>query len=363
MKYILFLSLAASFFGCGDGGNQSNPQQKPLMEAVYASGFVVSKDEYQLFAQAEGYIIEIVAPEGTDVKKGDVIFLLESQQQNARYRMAKEAYDMASYNYRIGSPVLNELEAAVRSARTKAHYDSTNLIRYSNLLKQNAAPRADYDRIKLQFENSQNDLLLYRSRFEKVKSQLFLELKNAENQWKIASEESGRYSVRSEIKGRVYKTLKEKGELVRRNEAVAVIGSGDSFYLRLSVDEMDIRKVKEGQAVFVKIDAFADQVFEASVSKVHPLVDSREQSLRVDADFTKPLTGGFSGLAVEANIVIQKKERALVIPKSLLLTGDSVFIRTNEGNRKVKIKKGIETLDEVEVLEGLTAENVLLVKN
>ena len=361
MKYIAFLALAAAFFGCSDRGNQSNPQQKPLMEAVYASGFVVSKDEYQLFAQAEGYIIEIVAPEGTDVKKGDVVFLLESQQQNARYRMAKEAYDMASYNYRNGSPVLNELEAAVRSAGTKAHYDSTNLVRYTNLLKQNAAPRAEYDRIKLQFENSQNDLLLYRSRFEKVKSQLFLELKNAENQWKIASEESGRYSVRSEIKGRVYKTLKEKGELVRRSEAVAVIGSGDSFYLRLSVDEMDIRKVNDGQAVFVKIDAFADQVFEATVSKVHPLVDSREQSLRVDADFTKPLAGGFSGLAVEANIVIQKKERALVIPKNLLLTGDSVFIRTKEGNRKVKIKKGIETLDEVEVLEGLTAENVLLV--
>ncbi len=322
-----------------------------------------AKDEYQAFAQAEGYIVETVAPEGTEVKKGDAIFILESQQQNARYQMAKEAFDMASNNYRNGSPVLNELEAAVRSATTKVQYDSTNLVRYNNLLKQNATPRADYDRIRLLFENSKNDLLLYRSRYDKVKNQLFLELKNAENQWKIASEESERYSVRSEINGRVYKTLKEKGELARRNEAVAVIGSGNAFYLKLSVDEMDIRKVKAGQEVFVKIDAFADQVFQAVVSKVHPLVDSREQSLRVDADFTKPLVGGFSGLAVEANIVIQKKERALVIPKNLLLSGDSVFIQTKDGKRKVKIKKGIETLDEVEVLEGLTAENVLLVKN
>ena len=362
MKNILLLALAGAFFACGDHTNHSNPEQKPLMEAVYASGFVVSKNEYQVFAQAEGYIVETVAPEGTEVKKGDVIFILESQQQNARYRMAKEAYDMASNNYRNGSPVLSELEAAVRSAKTKVQYDSTNLVRYNNLLKQNATSRADYDRIRLLFENSKNDLLLYRSRYDKVKNQLFLELKNAENQWKIASEESGRYSVRSEINGRVYKTLKEKGELVRRNEAVAVIGSGDSFYLKLSVDEMDIRKVKEGQEVFVKIDAFADQVFQATVSKVHPLVDSREQSLRVDADFTKPLVDGFSGLAVEANIVIQKKERALVIPKSLLLSGDSVFIQTKDGNRKVKIKKGIETLDEVEVLEGLSIENVLLVK-
>jgi multidrug resistance efflux pump len=363
MKKIRFMVLAGALFACGGRTNQNNPQQKQLMEAVYASGFVVSKNEYQVFAQAEGYIVGAVPPEGTEVKKGDVIFLLESQQQNARYRMAKEAYDMASHNYRNGSPVLSELDAAIRSATTKVRYDSNNFVRYNNLVKQNATSRADYDRMKLVLENSRNDLLLCRSRYDKVKNQLFLELKNAENQWKIASEESGRYSVRSEINGRVYKTLKEKGELVRRNEAVAVLGSGDSFYARLSVDEMDIRKVKEGQDIVLKIDAFGDQVFQATVSKVHPLVDSRDQSLRVDADFTKPLIGGFSGLAVEANIVIQKKERALVIPKSLLLSGDSVFIQTKDGNRKVKIKKGIETLDEVEVLEGLTAENVLLVKN
>jgi len=84
---------------------------------------------------------------------------------------------MASNNYRIGSPVLNELEAAVRNAGTKAHYDSTNLVRYTNLLKQNASPRAEYDRIKLQFENLKMIYCSYRSRFEKVKGQLFLELK------------------------------------------------------------------------------------------------------------------------------------------------------------------------------------------
>ena len=73
MKNILFLVLPGAFFACGNRASQSNPTQKPLMEAVYASGFVVSKNEYQVFAQAEGYIIEIVAPEGTEVKKGDVI--------------------------------------------------------------------------------------------------------------------------------------------------------------------------------------------------------------------------------------------------------------------------------------------------
>ena len=164
--------------------------------------------------------------------------------------------------------------------------------------------------------------------------------------------------MRSEVDGRVYKILKEKGELARRNEAVAVLGSKDSFYMQLNVDEMDIRKVNTGQEVWVKIDAFEDQTFHARVTEVHPLVDSR----LLDADFTEPLLRGFSGLAVEANIVIQKKDKAMVIPKSALLPGDSVLVETKEGKRKTKIKRGIETLDEVEVLEGLTAESRFLTK-
>ncbi len=359
----LLLAAIALLQACNGAGSYKNPELKPLMEAVYASGFVVSKNEYQVFAQVEGYVTEIVAAEGSAVKKGDVIFIIESQQQNARYRIAREAYDMASQNYQNGSPVLNEVEAAVRSAAIKAQYDSVNLIRFSNLLKQNATTQAEYDRIKLAYENSKNDVLLQRSRYGKVKNQLFLDLRNAENQRKISSDESGRYFVRSEVDGRVYKILKEKGELARRNEAVAVIGSEDSFYLQLNVDEMDIRKVAAGQEVFVKIDAFADQTFHARVTEVHPLVDSRQQSVRVDADFTGPLLRGFSGLAVEANIVIQKKEKALVIPKSALLPGDSVLVETKDGNQKVKIKKGIETLDEVEVLEGLGTESRLLTKH
>jgi hypothetical protein len=38
------------------------------------------------------------------------------------------------------------------------------------------------------------------------------------------------------------------------------------------------------------------------------------------------------------------------------------MISTDQGDRKVKIRKGIETMEEVEILEGLTAESELAVK-
>lgn len=333
---------------------------KPLMEAVYASGFVVSRDEYQIFSQAEGYLADKLVEEGQAVKKGDALFVLESGQQSARYSIAKETYALAEKNYRDNSPVLRELKAAMESAKTKLEFDSLNFVRYSNLIKTNATSQSEYDRIKLLHENSQNDFILQKSRYERTKNQVFLDYQNAKNQLLIASDESGRYIVRSEVDGLVYMTAKEKGELVRRNELVAIVGKKDAFYVQLNIDELDVQKIKEGQTVLVKIDAYPQKIFNATISKVFPMVDRRQQSVRADATLSEQLPANFSGLALEANIIIRQKDQAIVIPKSKLLPGDSVLIKTDDGNAKIKVTKGIETLDEVEILDGLDTSKFLV---
>lgn len=344
---------------CSGKNEKVQPVIKPLREAVYASGYVVSKNEYQVFSQVDGYLIEILVKEGDLVKKNQAIFVIDSKQQNARYNNALEAYNQSVKNSYEESPSLLEIKATVVAASTKCKFDSTNFQRFANLLKSNATTQNEYDRAKLNFENSRNDLQLQRSRLKKLRDQLTLDLKTNENNLKIAAEESGRYKVQSEVDGRLYKTLKEQGELVRRSEAIAVIGSADEFYLQLSVDEVDIQKLKTGQRVVAKIDAFGNKTFDATLSKIYPLVNGHDQSLRVDAEFTSRFADAFSGLAVEANIIIREKEKAIVIPKSIVLPGDSVIVKTNGSKKKVKITRGIETLDELEVIEGIDANSIL----
>jgi multidrug efflux pump subunit AcrA (membrane-fusion protein) len=358
-----FLLMAAILLvACSGKKGLVTPQLKPLKEAVYASGYVVSKNEYQVFSQVDGYVVNKLVNEGDAVKKGQPIFIIESHQQSARYNIAKETYNLAVKNNQDDSPALLEAKASLASAQSKFQFDSINFVRFDNLWKSNATSRNEFDRAKLTFENSRNDVLLQKSRVKKLRDQLSLDLKNSSNNLKIATEESGRYSVGSEIDGRVYKTLKEPGELVRRTEAMAIVGSGNQFYLQLNVDELDIKKIKVGQKVIAKIDALGEKPFDATVVKVYPIVDSRDQSVRVDAEFDQGLPEAFSGLAVEGNILIRQKEKALVIPKSYLLPGDSVIVKLNGERKKVKVVRGIETLDEVEIVEGLTAESQLMMK-
>jgi multidrug efflux pump subunit AcrA (membrane-fusion protein) len=196
-----------------------------------------------------------------------------------------------------------------------------------------------------------------------MKNQLYLELKNAENQLGIASDESKQYTIRSQMDGMIFRTSKELGEMIRRGEVIAVVGQKDGFYLELNVDELDVNKVKVGQKVLVKIDAYPDKTFTAKVSQIFPMINKQQQSVKVDAKLDESLPGWFSGLALEANIIIEEKEKAIVIPKSLLLPGDSVLIETENGKQKVKVQRGIETLDEVEIIKGLDSTNRLIVSN
>ncbi|HMQ00319.1 MAG TPA: efflux RND transporter periplasmic adaptor subunit [Cyclobacteriaceae bacterium] len=353
--------LATLLNGCSNSTESIAPQVKPLIEAVYASGHTASASEYMVNALALGYISEKLVKEGDTVKKGQVLYVISSEQQQSRYKLVQEAYRIAKENYSDDSAVLSEIKAAIASTLNKLKFDSANYVRFQNLLAQNATTKSEYERMKLAYENTGNELKLQQSRLSRTKSQLFLELQQAESQLRSAREESGHYQISSQIDGIVFNTMKEPGELVRQGEPLAQIGRAEDFFIRLSVDELDIQRIKTGQQILVKIDAYPDKIFKAAITRIHPMVNPREQSIRVDAKFSGEIPEYYNGLALEANIIIRQKENALVLPKKVLRGSDSLLIKTSDGLQKIKIKKGLETLDEVEILEGINQDSEIII--
>jgi HlyD family secretion protein len=362
MKTSYLISVFLLTVSCFNNGDVIRPQLKPLTEAVYASGYVLAADQYNLFSQAEGYVLQKVVNDGETVRAGDPIYIIENGQQSSRFDLARKNYAIAQQNYGKGSPVLREAVAAVNLSESRMKHDSVNFQRYKNLLKSNATTKADYDRMSLAYENSRNDFILQQSRYDRIKNLLYIELENARSQLTIAGDESGKYIVRSEINGKVFKTLKEKSELVRRGESIAIIGDSTNYYLQLSIDELDVQRVREGQEVLVTIDAFPDRVFHATISKVYPFVNQQQQAVRADATLKDTLPSFYSGLAVEANIIIRKNEKALVLPKRALRGKDTVEILTDDGKKSVRVKTGIQTLEEVEITDGIDTGSQVVVK-
>jgi HlyD family secretion protein len=337
-----------------------HPEKKSITEAVYASGYLVPEDEYKVFSLADGYLDKILVDAGDTVNAGQVMFAVDNKVQSVRNEAAAGALRIAEQNAGENSSVLMELKAQVESAYNRYKLDSLNYYRYKKLHDQGVGSELDFNKAELLFKNSKNDYLSAMNRLARTRNQVQVELMNARNAYAGAESEEGNTFVRSQIRGMVYDVLKKPGEVVRRGEVIAILGSRNDFFLKLSVDETDITKVKEGQKILVKTDVSGSRVFNAHVTKVYPLMNQLEQSFRVDGQFDDTVKTIFSGTSLEANIIISNKENALVVPKSCVTGGDSVTVYRDGKKEKIRIKKGLENLDYVEVLDGVDASAELV---
>lgn len=165
------------------------------------------------------------------------------------------------------------------------------------------------------------------------------------------------FTIKSEIDGRVFNILKEKGEIVTPQIPVAVIGEADNFILELQVDEYDISKISPGQKILVRMDSYRDKTFEARLTKIEPIMNDRSKSFTVDAEFTNSPPVLYPNLTVEANIIIRTNKNTLTIPRDYLVEDSFVLLSNKE---KKKVVTGLKDYQKVEILEGLKEGETIL---
>lgn len=364
-KVTLLPIVATALFFAGCSQNKTiKPQRKSITEAVYASGFVAARNEYKVFALADGSITAKFHEAGDTVKAGDPLFRIQSDAQAARSAASDLAFRQARANLSENSPALVDLQLKISNAQTQANNDEANFNRYKNMYEANAISKAEFDRITTVYEISKNNVRSAKEAYARLKDQLNVEAKNAYAQQAASSQDLSNYLLKSLLNGMVYETYKQNGESVRRNDAIALVGEMNGKYLQLSVDQQDIDKIRQGQEVIVKMDISGDKLIKAKVSRIYPGMNQNDQSFRVDAEFLDSISVNYIHASVEANIIINKKDNALVVPRNAVRNGDEVMIKASPSNKTIKVKKGLQNLEEVEILEGISAnDEVILPKD
>lgn len=345
---------------CKRSPEGTSPTYRELTEAVYASGNVYPRNEYSVTADAAGVLQKRLVNEGDSIRQNQLLFVLESTSEMARQQAAASAYRQARANLGANSPVLAELEAQVRNARTRLANDSINYNRYRELYGQNATSKAELERAELNYTLSRNNLRAQTNTLLRSRDQIRLDVANNRSQL-VVSEVAGRNTrIRSFVNGKVYEVYKDPGEVVRVGDQLALVGSGNQLYAQLAVDESDFGRLRVGQDVILKADVYPDKVFKARVSKIYPKLNRTDQSFRVDAEFVGERPASYYGLTVEANIIISQNKHALTIPKAYVIGNDSVWVEQDGKQQKVKFQKGAENFDLVEVKGGLNEKSILV---
>ncbi|QHL89478.1 HlyD family efflux transporter periplasmic adaptor subunit [Nibribacter ruber] len=321
-----------------------------ITESVYASGTVKAAGQYTAFPVVSGIVQTILVEPGDTVQKGTPLFLLEDNTATLNARNAQLALELSKEANLSSSGRVQEARAAVRIAREKYHLDSALYQRQQRLLAGDASTKVEVEQRRLAYISSRSNYTAARANLALLNKQLRNELQRANVTYDISKQLQNDFVVRSSISGKVYDVLKEKGELVSPQTPLAVIGQTKSFLLELRVDENDIVQVRVGQPVEISMDSYKGQVFEGVVEKIYPIMNERSRTFQVDARFVNPPATLYPNLSAEANIVLQAKKRALLLPVEYLVDGRYVLVAPDQ-KREVKI--GLRDYRKVEILQGL----------
>ena len=325
------------------------PVRMNIVDVVFASGYTINSDEYIVATKTEGFIEKKFVREGDEVKTGDLLFQLSGEVQSSQLENALAQYNDAVFQAGPESPQLISLQTQIKQAKSQAKLDKNNLDRYTALIKTNAVSKLEFEKSKLQYEASVSELNVLEKSLEDLKSSLQLNLENAESQLKIQKDYYNDYFIKSTKQGRVLNIYKEQGELAKRGESLAKIGSGKTI-AKLFIAEEDINHVKIGQKTKIALNTDKDNPVDAVISKIYPSFDFTEQSFILEAVFHEENTQLMANTQLQANIVIAEKENALVIPSALLADNKQVRLRDNS---LITVETGIESSEWVEIVNGL----------
>ncbi len=353
---VIFLAvlLLLSATACKPTYDEVSPKTGPITEAVFASGSIEPKDAYTLTSLSDGFIVKSFVTENDLVHDGQLLFQLDNRQQNTQVKIAETNVQFAKINSDNSSPTLLQVKAQISAAKAKMLTDSVNLQRYEHLYTTNSVSKQDLDNARLNYESSSSSYKAvvenYNATADKVKqdyinTQSLLQNAEAGNQY---------YNLRAIGESKVYQIFKKQGDLIRKGDQVAQLGNPDSIVINLDIDEGSISKIQLGQQVLVELNTEKNKTYEARVSKVYPHFNESSQSYKVEARFIKEMPGLISGTQLQANIITNKKENTILIPRVYLIEGNKVLVRKDKKIDTTNITTGIVSDEWIEVLSGLS---------
>jgi membrane fusion protein (multidrug efflux system) len=280
------------------------PLKRAEMIAVYSgTAPIEAHEEAMVVAKVGGEVRQIFVEEGDAVQSGQVLARLDGD----RLRLT-----------------LAQTEANLR--KLERDYKRTLELAEKGLVPKSTA------------ENTKYDLDALRAGYDSAR----LELSYTE--------------IRAPISGVVSTRNIKVGNTIRPNDPTFTVTDLDPLLAYVHVPEKEFRKIAPGQNAEVVIDALGGQRFAGTISRISPTVDPQTGTFRARVEVPDPTRRLKPGMFARVNIVYERRQDALQLPRTAILDADgqqSVFIVVNGKAEQRPIRTGLSNGGSIEVLEGL----------
>lgn len=357
MRKILAIIIGLTLFSCGKS-EEVQPINQDIKELVFASGQLEWGDSYNLTAQTDGILQNANFEIGNMVTKGKTIATLDNEINKINAETSQEQLVISNENVTSNAPALLQLEQNIQFAESKYLQDKKQAERYERLNQQNIGSKVEYENAQLAAKNSLSNLNSLKKQYRVILQQAKQQQIASKGQLKSNQVVKNYNSIIVTESGTIIKKLKNNGDYVKKGEVIATIANQTKVEAVLNVDENSIGKVKLGQTVFIKLNTNKNSVLNGKITEILSAFDQQTQSFICKVTFDKTIENSLFGTQLEANILVGEKKNALLIPRNYVGFGNKVNVKGKD--ESIIIKPGIISTDYVEVIEGVTKDDVLL---
>ena len=304
---------------------------------------VMAEKRSELKSDVSGRIIASHLELGKIVEAGDVLIQLDRSDINLQIERAKLDLEGAQELAAQESPAARSLEAAEQRLE---------------------AASLDFERgfqSEQQMDALRAEVKVREDALERDKNNKARDIKKHENELKRLELQRSRMTLKSPITGIVYHIGSYEGDLIGQGQTIAYIASLVTL-VEARVSEENFADLEVGQPARVNFLGFGNEAFDATIERLIPVADDTTQRysilLDVDIDDSR-LSHGLTGAT---SITVDEHENALLIPKKAV-NGNSVFVVSNGKAEIRELVLGYSSLTYVEVLEGLSEDDTIIVEN
>ena len=331
-RLALLTVLGLVLAGCDDANDQETDTPAPqvrvetvqpqaLAISTELSGRILAPRTAEVRARVAGVVLKRVYREGSDVKQGDVLFLIDPAPFKADHDSARAA--------------LARAEATLYQARLQEQ-------RYRQLVEENAVSRQEYDNARAAFLQGRAQVAEAKAALERARLNL------------------GYATVTAPISGRIGRARVTEGALVGQSEAteMAVIQQLDPIHADVTQSTRDLnalrRALRAGELQQVGPDQARATLIQDDGS-AYPLsgkllfsdisVDPSTNQITLRSEFPNPDLDLLPGSYVRVRLEQAVQPKGLSVPQRAIL-------RDSAGGPKVLVVDDQQRIDERQVVLG-----------
>jgi HlyD family secretion protein len=345
----------------------------PLVRTLQFSGRVATASRVELGSTLTGRVLAVVVAEGAQVKSGDVLVRLESDELRAALAQSQANERQAAARLAgLRSTGRSAAQAGVAQAESVRVAAQAELQRTLDLVAKDFVSAARLDEVRRAAAVAQAQLDSARAQ-SAANAEPGTDVAQAQAQLALASAARAAAEARlaeavltAPADARVLSRLVEPGQIVQPGRALLRLALAGPLQLVAQVDERYLGQLQPGQPAGVLADAYPTQRFTARVLTIAPLVDAQRGAIEVKFSLAPP-TPAFlrEDMTLSVEVETARREQALVVPADALRadasTGTSVWVARDGRVEARAVRLGLRTLDAAEVLDGLSAGELVLI--